>query len=327
MGHPKSYFSPYHIPTLKDGPVGEYLTDRLSDEADKFIEANEDRPFFLYLAHYAVHNPQQAKPEMLARWRAKAANLPATTDSEFLPDPTYGNLTRQRQDQPVYGAMIQSLDEGVGRVITKLDELGLSQNTIVVFYSDNGGLSTAEGSPTSNLPLRAGKGWPYEGGIREPLIVRWPGVVKPGTVCDTPVTSTDFYPTLLDACGLPPEPQQTLDGITFVPLLRGQSLPQRPLLWHYPHYSNQGGRPNGVIRLGEYKLIEWYEDMGIELFNLKNDPSEKYNLAKALPEQAADLKKQLDEWRSAIGADMPKPNPAYKVRVTFTSDKTLLPDD
>ena len=310
LGHPPSYFSPYRIPTLTDGPKGEYLTDRLSDEAEKFLESNKNKPFFLYLAHYAVHNPQQAKAEMISRWRARAAELPPASGPDFLPEG--GVRTRQIQDQPVYGAMVESLDEGVGRVLAKLDDLGIAKNTIVIFFSDNGGLSTAEGSPTSNVPLRAGKGWPYEGGVREPLIVRWPGVTRPGSVCETPTISTDFYPTLLEAAGLPSQPSQAVDGASFVSLLKGGVMPERPLFWHYPHYSNQGGPPCGAMRLGDYKLIEWYEDMRAELFNLKSDSGEKQDIAAQMPEKASAMLKQLHSWRASIGADMPIPNPNHK---------------
>ena len=157
--------------------------------------------------------------------------------------------------------MIESVDQSVGRVMQKLAELGLEDNTIVIFNSDNGGLSTAEGSPTSNVPLRAGKGWNYEGGLREPLIVAWPGVIKPGSECRSPVISTDYYPTLLEAVGLPPRLQQTLDGVSVVALLKGKSMPERPLFWHYPHYSNQGGRPvrSGFRRrrLQANRIVRW----------------------------------------------------------------------
>jgi arylsulfatase A-like enzyme len=309
LGHPPSYFSPYSIPTLPDGPKGEYLTDRLTDEALKFIEANHDKPFLLYLAHYAVHNPQQAKPELIEKFKKKLAKAALTTGPEFVPEGQ--TQARQIQNQPVYAAMLQSLDESVGRILAKIDQLGLGSNTVIIFTSDNGGLSTAEGSPTSNTPLRAGKGWPYEGGVREPLLIRWPGVTATNSQCDTPTMSTDFYPTLLEIAGLPQRPRQHLDGRSLVPLLKGGTLAERPLFWHYPHYSNQGGGPCGAIRVGDLKLIEWYEDMRVELFNLKNDLEEKRDLSKTLPGPARALQQQLHDWRASVKAAMPTPNPDW----------------
>ena len=308
-GSPPSYFSPYRIPTLTDGPKGEYLTDRLTDEALKFIESVKGKPFLLYLSHYAVHNPQQAKAEMIAKYKAKAARLPPPAGPEFLPEGK--NQARQIQNQPVYAAMVQSVDESVGRVMQKLAELGLEDNTVVFFTSDNGGLSTSEGTPTSNVPLRAGKGWHYEGGVREPLIIRWPGVTKPGSVCRAPMVSTDYYPTLLEMAGLPLRPRQHMDGVSLVPLLQGGTRPERPLFWHYPHYSNQGGGPGGAVRLGNLKLIEWYEDMRVELFNLRDDPGERHDLAAAMPDETAALRQQLHAWRQRVNAAMPTPNPDY----------------
>jgi arylsulfatase A-like enzyme len=309
LGHPPSYFSPYKIPTLPDGPKGEYLTDRLTDEALKFIENKKDKPFLLYLSHYAVHNPQQAKKDLVEKFAAKAATL-TSAGPEFLTD--NGRQVRQAQNQPVYAAMIQSLDESVGRVMGKLTELGLDKSTIVFFTSDNGGLSTAEGTPTSNLPLRMGKGWNYEGGIREPLIVKWPGVTQPGAVCDQPMISTDYYPTFLEMAGLPARPRQHVDGVSLVPLLKGGTRPERALFWHYPHYSNQGGGPSGAVRLGDYKLIEWFEDMRVELFNVKEDIGEHHDLAAQLPEKAAALRERLHAWRKDVDAQMPSPNPDYR---------------
>jgi arylsulfatase A-like enzyme len=312
LGHPPSYFSPYQIPNLPDGPSGEYLTDRLTDEAIKFISANADKPFLLYLSHYAVHNPQQAKTNLIEKYRSKLAALPPTDGVEWV---TEGNTrARQIQNQPVYAAMMQSLDESIGRIMGKLSELGLADNTILVFTSDNGGLSTAEGAPTSNVPLRAGKGWPYEGGVREPLLVRWPGVTKAGAVCHEPVLSTDLYPTFLEMTGLPSRPQQHRDGDSFISLLNGKTRAEKPFFWHYPHYSNQGGGPCGAIRLGDYKLIEWYEDMRCELFNLKDDQGEKRNLSVALPKKTEDLRNRLHTWRKELNAAMPSPNPDYDPR-------------
>ena len=308
-GSPPSYFSPYRIPTLPDGPKGEYLTDRLTDEALKFIAGAGGKPFLLYLSHYAVHNPQQAKADLVAKYQGKAARLPPTAGPEFLPEGK--QQARQIQNQPIYAAMVQSLDESVGRIMQKLAELGIERNTIVVFTSDNGGLSTSEHEPTSNLPLRAGKGWHYEGGVREPLIVRWPGVTQPGSTCRAPIISTDYYPTLLEMAGLPLRRRQHVDGVSLVPLLKGGARPERPLFWHYPHYSNQGGGPGGAVRVGNFKLIEWFEDMRLELFNLSDDLGERHNLAPTMPDKAASLRQQLHEWRESVNAAMPTPNPDY----------------
>jgi len=318
-GATPSFFSPYNIatlpgfrsydmPNLANGPAGEYLTDRLTDEALKFIEQSRDKPFFLYLAHYAVHTPHQAKAKVVDKYTAKAAALPPG-GAEFLPEGD--REARQIQNQPVYAAMIESLDESVGRILDKLAELGLEKNTVIFFTSDNGGLSTSEGSPTSNLPLRGGKGWNYEGGIREPLLVKWPGVTAPGTVCDAPVMSTDYYPSILEIAALPPRAAQHLDGVSITPLLKGGTRAERPLFWHYPHYSNQGGRPGGAVRLGDYKLLEFYEDMRVELYNLREDIGEKNDLTQGMPEKVAELRDKLHAWRQDVAAQMPTPNPNY----------------
>jgi arylsulfatase A-like enzyme len=305
------YFAPYKNPKLPDGPKGEYLTDRLTDEAISFMRANRDRPFFLYLSHYAPHNPQQAKPELVQKYEAKARALRPSGRRRF--ESEAGIDTRHVQDHATYAGMIQSLDESVGRVVKELDALGLTRNTCIFFMSDNGGLSTAEGSPTSNLPLRAGKGWLYEGGIREPMIVRWPGAVRAGALCHEPVTSTDFYPTILELAGLDPRPRQHVDGLSLVPLLGGSAtLERNAIYWHYPHYSNQLGRPSGAVRAGDFKLIEFYEDRHLELFNLRHDPGEQHDLAGKLPAKAAELETMLGEWRRSVNARMPEANPGYR---------------
>jgi arylsulfatase A-like enzyme len=314
LGHPPTYFSPYRIPTLTDGPEGEYLTDRLTEEAVKFIEEAKDRPFLLYLSHYTVHTPLQARPDLLKKYQEKAAKLPKTDAPEFAPEGTH--KTRQIQNVPVYGAMVESLDQSVGRVLAKLRELHLDTNTVVFFTSDNGGLATAEGWPTSNKPLRAGKGWSYEGGVREPLLVRWPGVTKAGSICSEPVMSTDYYPTILEMARLPLRPKQHVDGQSFCAALRDPDAPiraqARALYWHYPHYGNQGGAPSGAIRLGNLKLVEWYEDMRTELFDLSNDIGEKHDLSHERIQDVERLKAQLHNWRNEVHAVMPTPNPNTK---------------
>jgi hypothetical protein len=221
------------------------------------------------------------------------------------------------QDHPVYAAMIDEMDEAVSTVLAALEEQDLVDDTLVVFTSDNGGLSTAEGEPTSNLPLRAGKGYLYEGGIRVPLLIRWPSTVKPGSRCDVPVTTLDIAATLVDLGGCPPPVGEMLDGTSLRPLLSGTGpIPARDLVWHYPHYSNQGGRPAGALLAGDSpagrrdKLVEHFEDGRVELFDLAADEGEQQNLAHERPERAAELRLRLEAWRTRVGAAMPTPNPS-----------------
>lgn len=306
---PGKYFVPYGNPRLEDGPKGEHLPDRLATETVKFIEANKDKPFFAYLSFYSVHTPLMARPDLKEKYEEKAKGV-KHEGPDWLPEGT--RQARQIQDHAVYAGMVEAMDAAMGKVLGALDRLGLTKKTVVCFMSDNGGLSTSEGSPTSNLPLRAGKGWLYEGGIREPMMIKWPGVTPPGSTCDRPVISTDFYPTLLEIASLPPRPQQHLDGISIVPLLRQSGAPPRDaIFWHYPHYGNQGGAPGGAIRSGDWKLIEWYEDGKIELFNTRADIGEKNNLAAKEPAKAKELFAKLKEWREQVGASMPAPNPAH----------------
>ncbi len=315
-GAPPTYFWPYKRGNraLEEmppgGEEGEYLTDRLTDESLKFLEGNKGRPFLLYLSHYAVHTPIESKEVLTDKYKAKAERLPGPEAQRFAD--VYGRYkTRLVQDNPAYAGMVQSVDESVGRVMQKLEELGVADNTVVIFMSDNGGLSTVprEG-PTGNLPLRAGKGWLYEGGIREPMLIKWPGVVKPGSVCDEPVTSTDFYPTMLEMAGLDLMPEQHIDGVSMVPLLKNKGrLKRKAIYWHYPHYHGSGNRPSGAVRAGDYKLIEWYEDNSVELYNLKSDIGEKHDLAKIMPEKAAELQAMLAKWRKQMNARMPAAGP------------------
>ncbi len=290
------------VPDHKDDPK---TTERIVNEAVKFIGDHKDEPFYAYLPFLAVHVPIGAREDLVAKYKKKAQNAPADAWGK-----ERENDVRLVQNNPVYAAMLEQLDGGVGRIVDAVEKNGLTDHTIICFMSDNGGLSTAEGHPTSNLPLRGGKGWPYEGGVREPMIVVAPSVTKPGSVCDSPVISTDFYPTLLQLAGLELKPQQHLDGVSFVPLLKGEAMPRgKPLFWHYPHYANQGGRPNGVIREGDWKLIEWYEDGALELYNIPQDISEQHNLASQEPERAKNLQAKLVAWRKEVGALMPTPAP------------------
>ncbi len=315
----QGYFSPWGLPTLPDGPAGEYLPDRLMDEAIGLIERSDGRPFFLNYWDYCVHIPIQAKPDKVAKYEAKARALgldarPTFAEGEPFPCEHKKDqrvVRRLLQSDAAYAAMIESVDENIGRLLQALEATGQADDTIIIFTSDNGGLATAEGSPTCNAPLAEGKGWMYEGGTREPLFIHWPGVAAPG-VCSTPVTSPDLYPTILEMAGLPLRPEQHVDGVSLAPLLRGEGAPEREALyWHYPHYGNQGGTPGASLRAGDWKLIEFYEDGRLELYNLREDVSEERNRAADLPALAARLQALLAAWRESVAAQMPAPNPDY----------------
>lgn len=284
-GQPPSYFSPYRIPTLEEGEKGEYLTDRLTTEALAFLDSNKDRPFLLHFPHYGVHTPLQAKKAVVEKYQAKAK---AGADHR----------------NAAYAAMIESVDDSVGRIVAKIEELKLSSRTLIVFTSDNGGLLQS----TSNRPLRAGKGSAYEGGVRVPMIVRWPGTVKAGSVCETPVITPDHAATMLELAGAKP----AVDGLSLLPLLKGTGgLSRDALFWHYPHYHPGGATPYGAIRRGDLRLVEFFEDDHVELYDLKEDPGETRDLAAARPELARELRKRLADWRAAVGAQMPTPNPDF----------------
>lgn len=311
-GSPATYFAPFKnkqgrfMIGLEQAPVGEYLTDRLTTEAERFIDANKSRPFFLYFAHYAVHIPLMAKPEVIAKY--PAGGKPGT------------------QNNPVYAAMVESMDDSVGRIVKKLDDLGLAKNTLVIFTSDNGGLSVQEGPhtpATTNAPLREGKGYLYEGGIREPLLIAGPGVAKPGTVCETPVCSIDLFPTILELCGVRSDAKP--DGVSIAPLLRGGSIDRDALYWHYPHYANQGGRPGGVVRSGDLKLIEFYETGRHELFDVRRDIGEKQNLAADRPDVVRLLAAKIELWRVSVEAQMMRPNPGYVANPQAADGTVTLP--
>jgi len=302
------YFSPYGNPRLTDGPPGEHLPDRLAGEAAAFIEAHRRDPFFVYVAFYSVHTPLMAPADLVARYESKSMALGLDESSLFeeeeqvWPEPEPRKV-RAKQNHAVYAAMVTSMDRAVGKVLDKLEELALVDSTVVFLVSDNGGLSTSEGSPTSNYPLRGGKGWLYEGGIRVPLLVRWPGHSAPGSLCDTPVVTMDFYPTILQMAGQPLLPLQHLDGHSLVPLVEGlSSFADRSLYWHYPHYSNQGGFPGGSIRAGQWKLIERFEDGKAQLFNLKEDIGEQHDRAGQQPDQFQRLRNELHAWYRQVDA-------------------------
>ncbi len=305
-GSPASYFGPFNLPGLAGGTKDDYLTDRLADQAVRFIETNRNRPFFLYLPQFAVHIPLQAKQDLVAHFQKKA-------------DPA------NPQHDPVYAAMIASADQAVGRVLAALQKSGLDEQTIVFFTSDNGGLKyegKRKAPVTSNAPLRAGKGHLYEGGIREPLIVRAPGLTKPGSLCRFPISSVDYFPTILELAGIGMPDPDSIDGVSMTRLLAGNKpRTRRPLFWHYPHYSNQGGVPAGAVRQDEYKLIEFYEDGRLELFNLDKDPGEQQNLVHRELKRARKMQLELRRWRDSVNAAMPSANPRYD---PATADQGLL---
>ena len=298
-GAPPSYFSPYKNPNLKDGPKGEYLTDRLTDEAITILEKFKDDPFFIYFPFYSIHTPLQGRPDLKKKYK------------------------NNKQVHADYAAMIECLDENVGRLMSALDELGLRDNTIVLFSSDNGGIRKL----SKQDPWRAGKGSYYEGGIRVPITVRWPGVVEAGSTCSVPVTGLDFYPTFLDAIGASPSPGKVLDGRSILPLLTGKSsFPKgRTLYWHFPIYLQNYAdeedqsrdakfrtRPGTVLRKGKWKLHEYFEDGALLLFDLENDPGETKNLAQEKPKKLKVLKNDMYAWREQTQSPVPtRRNPKY----------------
>jgi arylsulfatase A-like enzyme len=306
---PGGYYAPWTNPNLKAKEDGEYLTERLTHEAVALIEqADQDRPFFMYFSYYNVHTPIQPDKRTIDHFQGVASKRFTT------PTPTgkeHNASSRMRQDNPEYASMVHAVDISVGRVLKAIDDAGDRDNTIVIFFSDNGGLCTLPsnrkkgGGPTCNLPLRSGKGWLYEGGIREPMIVRAPGVTKAGTVCETPVVSTDFFPTIVELAGLQPAPKLYVDGISLVPHLSGEKTSKRSLYWHYPHYHGSDWKPGAAIRQGDWKLIEFYETGESELYNLANDIGEQDNLAQSKPQVRDRLKAKLIKWQETMNAKMP----------------------
>ena len=307
----------YHstpVPGLRaGGKEGEHLGDRFTREAITLIEQRKpEQPFFLYLPLFDVHVPIMAKVKLVEKYKAKAAKLglPAVeaTPTYTEGNPAHGASPRKLPEQqvnPTYAAMIETMDTNVGRLLARLDELAIADNTLIVFTSDNGGHSV-----TSNRPLRGCKGWLYEGGVREPWIVKWPGVTKPGGTCDVPVMNTDILPTVLEACGLPAKPDLHKDGVSFASLLKGETKPVHgALFWHFPHYGNHGSGPCSSVRVGDWKLIEWLEDDSAELFNLATDLSEKNDVAAQHPETVRQLRERLHAWRKETDANMPRPKP------------------
>ena len=363
-GWVRSYHYPFGGPYNAKLPAkkGDYYTDKLTDVALDFIERNKDRPFFVHLEHFAVHDPIQGRPDLVEKYRKKLAAMPKQAGPDFIleSNPDGPSLTekelkalaendelqahqdarvwwvKQKQDNVEFAGMLEATDESLGRIRGKLAELGLAENTIVIFTADNGGMSASNqyrgvNHPrksldsrfaSSNLPLRGAKGWNYEGGVRVPLIVHWPGRTKPNSKSHALVTGTDYYPTLLEMTGLPALPDQHVDGVSFLPALRGKTHDRGAIYWHFPHYSNHGYQsPGGAIRLGKYKLLEYYENGTVQLFDLEKDLGEQNDLSGTKPDVTARLLKMLRDWRDEVDAKMPYPKtatskPAKGARVT-----------
>ncbi|MEM9064071.1 MAG: sulfatase [Planctomycetota bacterium] len=310
------YFAPYapDMPGLSEAPEGEHLPARLTDEAIAWMDRDDDRPFFLTLSYYSVHTPLDGREDLIEDYQVRADKLAYADDERWGDEaqvwpgarerhPT--RRVRERQDHAVYAAMVDAMDEHIGRLIDAIDDQGLAHRTLVIFTSDNGGLSTAEGSPTSNLPLRGGKGWLYEGGVRVPLILRWPGIGVPGAAISEPATGADVFATIIDAAGLDPI---SGDGISLRGVLSNDPPPvPRSIFWHYPHYSNQGGHPGGAIRRGNWKLIQRYEDGMLELFDLNRDIGERSNLIEARPQLANELVSELHAYLRRTDARFLRP--------------------
>ena len=310
---PGGYYSPYKNPKLSNGPEGEYLPDRLTNESIRFLEENRDSSFLLFLSFYTVHTPIQASKRHLAKFEAKAKTLP--NEGTPVQEPEGDGLTLTNQVRPDYASMVYAMDENVGRLLAKLEEMGLDENTVVIFTSDNGGLSTLQQgrnlAPTSVRPLRGGKGWLYEGGIRVPLIIRAPGVTQ-ARESEIPVISHDLYPTMWSLANLL-QPPGELDGMDLSSILKGETSFERDALyWHYPHYHGSAWKPGSAIRAGDWKLVEFHETGKVELFNLKDDLGETQDLAATHPEKTEELKQKLHTWQEQMNAKFASPNPNYE---------------
>jgi arylsulfatase A-like enzyme len=300
------FFAPYQNPNLKSGPKGESLTIRLGQETANFIESQKDskQPFLAYLSFYTVHAPIQTTEALYKKYRAKAKKMGLDKAEErYLFDRRLN--VRQVQDNPIYAGMMEQLDQSIGLVLAKLDELGIADNTIVCFTSDNGGVSSGDAYATSNLPLRGGKGRQWEGGIREPYYIKAPGVTKAASTTDVLASGIDWYPTLLDLCGIEIPQKQKVDGISLVSTLRQKPTPARPLFWHYPHYGNQGGEPCSIIMQGDWKLIHYLETGHDELYNLDKDIGEQNDLFTKHPKLAKEMRARLDLWLKETNAKFP----------------------
>ena len=370
FGWYRSYHYPFGVRNGNgpDGQEGDYLTDRFTDLAIDFIERNKQRPFYLHMAHFAVHDPIHGRKDLVRKYQKKLAATPKQEGPDYIlePNPDGAALTeselqalaendngeshqdkrvwwvKQKQDNVEFAGMVEAMDESLGRIRAKLKELGLEHNTIIIFTSDNGGMAASNqyrgiGHPrpaldsrfsTSNLPLRGAKGWNYEGGVRVPLIVHWPGQLQANTTSRAVVTGTDYYPTLLEMLGLPAMPKQHLDGKSFVPALKGKPYDRGAIYWHFPHYSNHGYQsPNGAIRLGKYKLLEYFENGTTQLFDLENDIGERRDLSQQQPETTRKLLKMLRDWRKEVDAQMPPVKTAESRRKSRPLGSRNLPAD
>jgi arylsulfatase A-like enzyme len=312
------YFTPYGNPRLPDGPPGEYITDRLAEECIRYIENIGAEPFMMVYSLYAVHNPMQAPTELVKKYERKRLSLPNQGENVFVKDEPWmkfenGWRRRAVQDLPVYAAMVENMDTNIGHIVAKLKEKGLYENTLIIFTSDNGGLSTAEGSPTVNGPLRAGKGWLYEGGIRVPFIMHWNGKIAANTTREVPVTVADIFPTVAKVMDNNYQTDPTLDGKNiFEWMAKPAKFNNRTLYWHYPHYSNQGGKPGAAIREGKWKLIYNYEDASVELYDLVTDVGERTDLSTQHKKRTDRLNKKLMHWLKDRNAKAPVRNMEYR---------------
>ncbi|MDP4779255.1 MAG: sulfatase [Akkermansiaceae bacterium] len=300
------YFAPFKNPEIQEeSPDGEHLPARLAKETVGFIERNKDTPFLTYLSFYSVHTPLIGRPDLVKKYQEKAKKVSGKEFDKITTASGKTGKVRILQKHAVYAAMVEAMDQAVGDVVNALKDNGEWENTIIVFTSDNGGLSTSEGWPTSNLPLNGGKGWVNEGGIREPWIIRYPGVTVPGSENDDPICSIDLFPTLAAAAGY--ETKHEIDGLDLFPTLKGEPLGRNALYWHYPHYSNQQGIPGGAIRMGKYKLVENYEDGSVALFDLEADIGEKKDLAASQPERVSEMRGMLHDWYKEVDAKFLQP--------------------
>ncbi|MEO0340709.1 MAG: sulfatase [Bacteroidota bacterium] len=306
------YYAPWKNPNLESGPDGENLSLRLAQETADFIKAHKDTSFFAVLSFYAVHGPIQTTKEKWAKYQAKSTNQ-GYPETGFVME---RNLPiRTVQDNPVYAGLVETMDDAVGIALNALKEAGIDQETIVVFTSDNGGVASGDAYSTSNLPLRGGKGYQWEGGIREPYLISVPWQELANTTTNYPATGADFYPTILDLLGLDLKPEQHIDGASLAPLFQGETLPERPLYWHYPHYGNQGGNPSSILRQGSWKLIHYWETESSELYNLEEDPGEQNDVAEANPELAQQMTTQLLDWLQSVDANLAQKDTRYNAEL------------
>lgn len=316
------YFSPWKNPKLPIKKDGENLSMRLAQETADFIAQNKDVPFFAFLSFYAVHGPIQTTQPKWKKYRDKAHKQGIAKEGyemeRVLP-------IRTVQDNPIYAGLVESMDDAVGVVLESLKTSGVADNTIVVFTSDNGGVASGDAFSTSNLPLRGGKGYQWEGGIREPFFIKVPWLPIKSKKSDFPVTGADFFPTLLDLAQLELLPDQHKDGVSLRPILEGKTLNlERPLYWHYPHYGNQGGNPSSIIRLGDWKLIHYWENDIKELYNLREDPSEQNNVIAQHRQVAQKLSNQLLNWLKEVGARLPEKDKEYNANLAAKRHQNMV---